>query len=85
MSTVPVRRTPIFSRRLAEFNQELRDSAAKEAWPVDWLPFERFLVDADSAKQLGNVADAIQAELKAMSFMMAQLRQLRDAATNPGD
>ncbi len=69
-----------FLARLAEINQQLHDSAVEEKWPADWLPFERLLVDADSAKQLGNVTGAVRAELQAMSCIMAQLRQLRDAA-----
>ncbi len=53
-----------------------RDSAAKEARRSIGCHSSDFSVDADSAKQLGNVADAIQADLKAMSFMMAQCCEL---------
>ena len=77
--------TADFVARLAAMNQQLRDSTTNEKWPVDWLPFERHLVDAEAARQLGNVGDAVRSELRAMGVMMAQLRQLRDAASDAAE
>lgn len=70
--------------RLTDIIQQLRDAAENEQWTVDWTGFERFIAQASSATQSGNLVQAAREYLHAISFLMAQLRQQRSATSDSG-
>ncbi len=70
--------------RLNEIIQQLRDAAGKENWSIDWGPFEKILAQAALAAHTNNFVDATRNSLRAISFMMAQLRQQRSASSDSG-
>ena len=70
--------------RLTDIIEQLRDAATKEKWSVDWVGFERFIAQAASATQSGNLVEAAREYLHAISFLMAQLRQQRSASSDSG-
>lgn len=68
--------------RLTNIIGQLRDAATKEKWSVDWAGVEQFTAQAASASQSGNLVDAARADLHAITFLMAQLRQQKSARTD---
>jgi PPM family protein phosphatase len=65
--------------RLTDIIQQMRDAVARENWPVDWAVFDGLLAQAASATRAGNLMDADREYLRAIMFLMARLRQLRNA------
>ena len=68
--------------RLNEIIQQLRDAATKENWSIDWAPFDKILAQTSLAAQTNNFVDATRNSLRAISFLMAQLRQQRSAGSD---
>jgi len=68
--------------RLNEIIQQLRDAASKENWSIDWGPFEKILAQASLAAHTNNFTEATRNSLRAITFMMAQLRQQRSASSD---
>jgi hypothetical protein len=70
--------------RLTDIVQQLRDATAGEKWPIDWAGFDSCLARAASATQAENLMDAACQYLRAITLMMSQLRQIRDANGSVG-
>jgi PPM family protein phosphatase len=70
--------------RLAEIARQLRDAALSENWAVEWDVFDGFLTQAAAAAQTGNLADAARGHLRAITSIMAQLRNQRPAGGDSG-
>lgn len=70
--------------RLTGILQQLRDAAEKEKWPIDWAGLDRFTAQAASAAQSDNFIEAAREYLRAISFLMAQLRQQKSASSDSG-
>ncbi len=62
-------------RRFAEIARQLRDAAVAEKWSVDRSGFDRLLGNSAKAAEEGNLGSAVRDHLRAISIMMAQLRQ----------
>jgi PPM family protein phosphatase len=71
-------------QRLNEIVRQLREVAANETWAVDWTTFDRLLAQADAAIQSGDLADAARGSLRAITALMAQLRQQRGDGSDSG-
>jgi protein phosphatase len=76
--------TPELLSRLAEIVRQLRDAALSENWQVDWNGFDGLLAQAAVAMRAGNFADAARGHLRAITSIMAQLRQQRSASSDSG-
>ncbi len=76
--------TPELLSRLAEIVRQLRDAAVSENWQVDWTGFDGLLAQAAAAMRAGNIADAARGHLRAITSIMAQLRQQRSASSDSG-
>lgn len=72
-----------FVARLAEIVQQLRDAATKEAWTINWEEVNAQGRSAEAAAASGNHAEAVRAYCRALTFMMAELRNQR--ARRPPD
>jgi protein phosphatase len=72
-----------FVARLAEIVQQLRDAATKEAWTIHWEEFHAQGRKADAAAASRDHAEAVRAYCRALTFMMAELRNQR--ARKPPD
>jgi protein phosphatase len=70
--------------RLADIVRQLRDAALSENWQVDWNGFDGLLAQATAAMRAGNLPDAARGHLRAISSLMAQLRQQRSASSDSG-
>ena len=70
--------------RLSEIVQQLREAATKENWPVDWTAFDAFLGRAALASQAADLVEAAREQLRAISFLMAQLRRQKAASSDSG-
>ncbi len=66
-----------FVDRLLQMNQELRDAATSEDWPVDWDRFNAHHDRAVAAANRGDEAEAVRQHCHAISFMMEELRNRR--------
>ena len=64
---------------MTDIVQQLRDAAGEESRPVDWTAFNEQVAQASSAAEAGRHADAAREYLRAITHLMDQLRQLRDA------
>ncbi len=64
-----------FVDRMCALANELKDSAIREDWTVDWPRFDKLLATGDSARAAGDHLVAVAAYCRALSFMMAQLKQ----------
>lgn len=63
--------------RLVEIIRQLREAARDESWSIDWDRCDDFVAQATRAKAAGNLLDAARAYLRAISFLMSQLREQR--------
>ncbi|MCE5266703.1 MAG: hypothetical protein LLG00_02310, partial [Planctomycetaceae bacterium] len=70
--------------RLADIVRQLRDAALSEGWQVNWAVFDGLLAGAATAMRAGNLKDAAAGHLRAISSMMAQLREQRTASSDSG-
>jgi PPM family protein phosphatase len=57
--------------------QELRDAAEHEKWNVDWAGFQPILTRAESARAKADYATSAREYLRAIRFMMEQLKRQR--------
>jgi len=70
------------AQRLAKMIQELREATAREEWAIDWNRLNELDAQATAALQGDNHAEAIRAYCRAMSFLMDQLRHLRQTGSD---
>ncbi len=71
-----------FVDRICGLANELKDSAIREDWTVDWPRFDELLTEGDSARAAGEHLVAVAAYCRALSFMMAQLKQQSGSSTD---
>jgi protein phosphatase len=64
-----------FINRLADMMVQLRDAAAKEGWQIDWHRFNQFISRAETARQSSDFTSSGREYLRAISFLMTQLKQ----------
>jgi PPM family protein phosphatase len=64
-----------FINRLTNMMVQLRDAAASEGWQVDWYHFNQFISRAETARQAADFTASGREYLRAITFMMAQLKQ----------
>ncbi|MCC6124321.1 MAG: serine/threonine-protein phosphatase [Pirellulales bacterium] len=64
-----------FIDRLADMMLQLRDAAASEQWQVDWNRFNRHLSLAETARQAADFTASGREYLRAVSFLMEQLKR----------
>jgi protein phosphatase len=61
---------------------QLKEAASDGNWPVDWQRFNSLCERAEGALQSGDHDRAVAEYCRAISFMMAQLKQSRDGDSN---
>jgi PPM family protein phosphatase len=66
-----------FIGKLVEIINQLRDAAQSENWKIDWDGFNQFLTRADVARASADFISSAREYLRAISFMMAQLKLQR--------
>ena len=57
---------------------QLHEAAEKESWPVDWEPYQRHRDAASSAVKEGNAYEAGREFLRAVIYMMGQLKRQKE-------
>ncbi len=70
--------------RLADIIRQLREAAAAGKWPVDWTSFDRLLTQAAADAKAGDLTGSARGHLRAITSLMAQLRQKRSASSDSG-
>jgi PPM family protein phosphatase len=68
-----------FIHRLTDMMVQLRDAATTEQWQVDWPRFNQHISLAETAQQAGDFTASGREYLRAISFLMAQLKQQKAA------
>lgn len=68
-----------FVQALDEIAGELRDAARREHWKVDWAQFNAFVSQAHSARDETDYSQAVRDYFRAISFMMAELKDQHPA------
>jgi PPM family protein phosphatase len=68
-----------FINRLIDMMVQLRDAAASEQWQVDWNRFNQHISHAENARRNGDFTDSGREYLRAISFLMKQLKQQKPA------
>ncbi|MGD0517164.1 MAG: protein phosphatase 2C domain-containing protein [Thermoguttaceae bacterium] len=63
-----------FIVKLIEIINQLRDAAVGENWKIDWDRFNQFLASADDARNSADYVASAREYLRAISFMMAELK-----------
>jgi hypothetical protein len=66
-----------FIGKLIEIIDQLRDAAVGENWKIDWDGFNQFIARADTARASADFTSSAREYLRAISFMMAQLKSQR--------
>jgi len=66
--------------KLKQILGELRDSAMREDWVVDWSRFNSLATEADRQLQAAEFDASLCAHFRAIRFMMDELRQPRDSS-----
>ncbi len=54
---------------------QLRDAATSEQWQVDWSRFNQHISLAETARHAADFSTSGREYLRAISFLMAQLKQ----------
>ncbi len=67
-----------FVDQATEIVDQLRDTAVKEGWKMDWNRLDSLLDRAGVAEQAGDYRRAVGESFRAISFMMAQLKHQHD-------
>jgi len=70
-----------FANSLHELVRQLRDGATREQWDVDLEQFDRLAARGDQAAGEGDFAAAVADRLRAIRFVMDDLKQRRRAGT----
>ncbi len=65
--------------RLTDIIQQLRDAASEENWPIDEAVCDGCFARAAAATEAENPLAAAREYLHAITVLMAQLRQIRNA------
>jgi PPM family protein phosphatase len=63
-----------FIVKLSEIIDQLRDAAVGENWKIDWSRFNQFLTTANEARNSADYVASAREHLRAISFMMAELK-----------
>ena len=66
-----------FIVKLMEIINQLRDAAVGENWKIDWNRFNQFLTSANDARNSADYLASAREYLRAISFMMAELKHQR--------
>ena len=66
-----------FNVKLMEIINQLRDAAVGENWKIDWNRFNQFLTAANNARNSTDYVASARECLRAISFMMAELKHQR--------
>ncbi|MGA2034944.1 MAG: hypothetical protein ABSG68_22065 [Thermoguttaceae bacterium] len=69
-----------FASRLADIARDLRQAASHEDWVIDWSQFNPLVDEAAAAANRGDFTQSVRQYCHAISFMMEQLKQRRNAA-----
>jgi protein phosphatase len=64
-----------FIDRLTDMMAQLRDAATSEQWQVDWPCFNQHISLAENARHAGDFTASSREYLRAISFLMSQLKQ----------
>jgi protein phosphatase len=64
-----------FLSRLIDMMVQLRDAATSEKWQVDWNRFHEHVSQAETAQQSADFTAACREYLRAITFLMDQLKQ----------
>jgi serine/threonine protein phosphatase PrpC len=74
----PCQAKPEFVKSLAEVVEHLRKSFRESDWEIDWQTANQRLEAAEASANAGKHAEAIRGYAHAISFMMDELRALRE-------
>jgi serine/threonine protein phosphatase PrpC len=66
-----------FIQKLIEVVSQLRDAAHSENWKIDWKAFDQFISQAETAHNSTDRTACARQYLRAISFMMAELKKQR--------
>lgn len=66
-----------FVIKLIEIIDQLRDASQSENWKIDWSRFNQFLAQADAARASTDYTASARQYLRAISFVMAELKRQR--------
>jgi PPM family protein phosphatase len=73
-----------FINKLIEIIDQLRDAAVGENWKIDWDRFNQFLARANEAHTAADYTASAREYLRAISFMMAELKRQRPHGEDSG-
>ncbi|MGW8258109.1 MAG: PP2C family protein-serine/threonine phosphatase, partial [Thermoguttaceae bacterium] len=64
-----------FIHKLNDIIAQLREAAEHENWTIDWQVFDQYIKDAETARNSNDILSCSRQTLRAISFLMAELKK----------